>query len=68
MQSRRQSMIEVGTNTAVGMAGSWVISYASIVTIDDHAMAAAVAVAGCTIWSLVRGYWIRRRFASLEKS
>lgn len=59
-------MIEVGTNTVVGMAGSWAISYTCIVTIKDHALAAAAAVAGCTIWSLVRGYWIRRRFARLE--
>lgn len=66
MQTRRQSVIEVCTNTAVGMAGSWLITYATMSYVKDIALAAAITVAGCTIWSLVRGYWLRRRFAALE--
>lgn len=66
MQTRRQSIIEVCTNTAVGMVGSWVIAYACIVAFDSPAAAAASSVAGCTVWSLVRGYYIRRKFAQRE--
>lgn len=55
MQTRRQSVIEVCTNTAAGMAGSWLITYITMTYIKDIALAAAITVAGCTIWSLVRG-------------
>jgi hypothetical protein len=67
MQSRRQSVAEVLTNTFVGMLGSWAITFASMVWIADRAAATTVAVVGCTAWSIVRGYWIRRRFAMLER-
>lgn len=66
VQTRRQSVIEVITNTFVGMAGSWVIAYLTLLAIQDRAMAATVTVLGCTVWSLMRGYWIRRRFTRLE--
>lgn len=66
MQTRRQSVIEVCTNTAVGMAGSWLITYVTMTLVKDIPVAAAITVAGCTIWSLVRGYYVRRRFAALE--
>lgn len=62
MQTRRQSIIEVTTNTAIGMVGSWLITYACMTLIADRTTAATVTVIGCTVWSLVRGYWIRRRF------
>lgn len=66
MQTRRQSVAEVVTNTLVGMAGSWAITFASMACIDDRALATSAAVVGCTVWSLTRGYVIRRRFAQLE--
>lgn len=67
MQTRRQSIIEVTTNTAIGMVGSWLITYAGMTLIADRATAATVTVIGCTVWSLVRGYWIRRRFEGRAK-
>ncbi|MNK29181.1 hypothetical protein D3C87_475710 [compost metagenome] len=66
-QTRRQSAVEVVTNTAAGMLGSWVIAYATMSAISDRATAAAVTVAGCTVWSLARGYWIRRRFDAIAR-
>lgn len=68
MQTRRQSVVEVVSNTSIGMAGSWAITYVAMSLVADRGLSTTVAVVGCTVWSLVRGYWIRRRFAKLEKS
>jgi hypothetical protein len=62
MQSRRQSIIEVVTNTFAGTVGSWLISYVAMTLIESRAIAATVTVIGCTVWSLARGYGIRRAF------
>lgn len=62
MQTRRDSVIEVLTNTFVGMAGSFVISLTVLHAIEDRAIAAGVTTVACTVWSIARGYWIRRRF------
>ena len=67
MQSKKQSLIEVTTSTVIGLLGSWVIAYAVMTEIEDRAMASTVTVAGCTLWSLVRGYWIRRSFANIKE-
>ncbi len=61
-QTPTQSAFEVGTNTVLGLVGSWFICYASMVLFSDRGAAAAAAVAGCTVWSLVRGYALRRYF------
>lgn len=61
-QSRAHSLIEVCTGTAIGMVGSWLISFASYASIDSLPVATTVATAGCTVWSLVRGYCVRRYF------
>lgn len=63
MQSRRDSMVEVLTNTAVGFVGSWIITWLSFKYVPQASVAATVSVVGCTVWSLVRGYSIRRHFA-----
>lgn len=68
MQTRRQSAVEVVTNTFVGMAGSWLITYVTLSLVEGKATGTTVTVIGCTIWSLARGYWIRRRFARMEKA
>lgn len=64
MQTRRQAIVEVLTGTAIGLVGSYAITYTVFIYIDDKATAAAITVFGCTVWSLVRGYVIRRRFAA----
>lgn len=66
MQSRAQSALEVVTNTLVGMLGSWLITWTCMATIKDRGACVTATVLGCTIWSLARGYFIRRRFAKLN--
>lgn len=65
-QSRKQTMEEVVINTSIGFVGSWVITYCAMLTIRDAAIAASTAVVLCTVWSLVRGYTVRRYFAMRE--
>lgn len=61
-QSPRHSAIEVATGTLIGMLGSWLISYTVLGLLDDRSAIATTTTALCTVWSVVRGYWIRRRF------
>lgn len=61
-QSRMQSAVEVVTNTATGFVGSWLIAFAVLTAISDRALASTVTVLGCTVWSLARGWTIRRVF------
>ena len=55
MQSRRDSMLEVATNTAVGFVGSWIITWLSFKYVSQTGLAATISVTGCTVWSLARG-------------
>jgi len=64
-QSRRQSLLETVTNTFVGTLGSLLITYVTVSNVADPLVASVITVAGCTVWSLVRGYFIRRRFNSI---
>lgn len=61
-QTKRQSLIETLTSTFTGMIGSWLITMACLYNITDKTTAATVTVIGCTVWSLVRGYAVRRYF------
>lgn len=63
MQSRRHSLYEVMTGTSIGVVGSWIITWLTFKYVPTPATAATVSVALCTVWSLVRGYTIRRHFA-----
>lgn len=67
MQTPRESLIEANVNTWLGLAGSWMITYASFAWIDNLFWATNVGVAGCTVWSLARGYYIRRYFEHRQK-
>jgi hypothetical protein len=60
-------MIEVLTNTITGLVGSWMIAYAVMTAIEDRELAATITVIGCTAWSLIRGWTIRRAFNRIEK-
>lgn len=65
-QTRRQSMIEVATGTSVGMLGSFCIAYAVMLAFDDRVTAASITTALCTVWSICRGYTLRRLFNSIR--
>lgn len=62
MQSKKQSLKETMTNTGVGMVGSWLITMGCLYVWSNPAVAATVATIGCTVWSIGRGYTIRRYF------
>lgn len=64
MQSRRDSLIETCTNTSVGMLGSFLITFAIGARREQLGLfwTSVLTVAVCTVWSLVRGYYVRRRF------
>lgn len=62
MQSKKQSLKETLTNTFTGMAGSFAITMLCLqVFTDQYAIAVSTTVL-CTLWSIGRGYTIRRYF------
>lgn len=64
MQSRRLSLIEANVNTWTGLAGSWSITYYCMPLLDHYGAFwySNIVVGLCTVWSLLRGYYIRRFF------
>lgn len=62
MQSRKESAIETVANTTLGIIGSWLITIITLLLIDDKWIASVVTVLLCTVWSLARGYHVRRYF------
>lgn len=61
-QSRKQSAVEVITSTTVGFVGSYVICWLTFSNITNVSGAALVSTLACTVWSLARGYTLRRYF------
>lgn len=62
MQSKRQSLKETLTNTFVGMAGSFAITMLCLQVLTDKLLIGVVTTLLCTLWSIGRGYTIRRYF------
>lgn len=62
MQSKKQSMKETLTNTFVGTAGSFMITMLVLQVLQSDVAIAAVTTVMCTVWSIGRGYTIRRYF------
>lgn len=63
MQTKRQTVVEVLTGTFTGMLGSWLISLGWLHFSPYGAAVDATAITAlCTVWSLVRGYVVRRCF------
>lgn len=67
-QSKKDSMLEAMVNIAVGAVIAWLITYSANAYVNDHAMAATVSVAGCTAWSFIRQYFVRRYFNARIKT
>jgi hypothetical protein len=65
-QSKKQSLKETLSNTGIGMVGSWIITMITFHFIKDITMASSVATVGCTVWSIGRGYCVRRYFNKLN--
>jgi ABC-type spermidine/putrescine transport system permease subunit I len=62
MQSKRQSLKETLTNTFTGMAGSFAITMLCLQVFTNTVMIAVSTTVLCTVWSIGRGYTIRRYF------
>lgn len=65
MQTKRDSLIETNVNTWLGLLGSLVITGLCnwlLITAIGIWWTSAVTVGLCTVWSLVRGYYVRRYF------
>lgn len=62
MQTKRQSLKETLTNTFVGMAGSFAITMLCLQVFSNNTMIAVATTLLCTVWSILRGYSIRRYF------
>lgn len=63
-QTKLQSLMETLTNTGVGMVGSWLITMACLMFFTTPVGIATSTTIACTIWSLGRGYVVRRYFDS----
>lgn len=63
-QTKAQSLKETVSNTGIGMIGSWLITMVTFHFIKDLTIASTVATIGCTVWSIGRGYCVRRYFNS----
>lgn len=62
MQSKAQSLKETLTNTFVGMAGSFGITMLCLQFFSEQVVIAATTTILCTVWSIARGYTIRRYY------
>lgn len=61
MQSKRQSALEAVTNTAIGFVGSYLLTVLCMMYVHLNAAAQSLLIVVlCTVWSLVRGYYVRR--------
>lgn len=65
-QTKKQTLVEVFTGTGVGILGSLLITWAVLFTVPDRMLAGVINVAACAIWSLVRGYYVRRYFNKVQ--
>lgn len=61
-QSKRQSIKEVLLGTFTGMLGSFCITMICLNIFTDPLAIAASTTVLCTLWSIGRGYTIRRYF------
>lgn len=66
MQTKRLAMLEVATNTLTGLIGSWLITLHFVSGVLTPIETASLITAACTVWSLLRGYVIRRIFNHLS--
>lgn len=61
-QSKLDSLKEVCTNIIIGGIIAWFITYIVVVNVKNPSLASLLSVVGCTVASLIRGYYVRRHF------
>lgn len=67
-QTRKQSLIETCTNTTIGMVGSWLITIGCLMVFTGPIAIATSTTILCTVWSLARGYAVRRHFNNKDET
>lgn len=68
-QSKSQSLKETLSNTFIGTIGSFTITMITLQLFTNPVIISAVATIACTVWSITRGYAVRRYFnKQAEKS
>lgn len=67
IQSKRQSLIESLSNTSIGMIGSWFLTMLCLMFFTTPVGIATSTTIACTVWSLARGYCVRRYFANKQE-
>ena len=63
-QSKKDSIKEVVSNTTIGMIGSWILTMLCLMFFTTPVGIATSTTIACTVWSLGRGYVVRRYFDS----
>lgn len=66
-QSKKQSIIEVCANTGLGMAGSWILTMLCLMFFTTPIGIATSTTIACTVWSVGRGYCVRRYFNNKQE-
>lgn len=66
-QSKAQSLKETLSNTFIGTLGSFLITWVTLFFIKDIVLASAITTIACTVWSITRGYAVRRYFNSKQE-
>ncbi|UIS24655.1 hypothetical protein S21ZY_093 [Pseudomonas phage ZY21] len=61
-------MIEIAANTGIGFVGSWLIARACVHYVNDPVALTTSITVICTVWSLLRGYFLRRYFNNRKAS
>lgn len=67
MQTKRQTILEVVTGIVIGLLGSATITYLCLTNLNQLTAfwMTVTTTALCTLWSLLRGYTIRRIFNNI---
>jgi len=66
-QTKKQSLIETISNTSIGMIGSWLIAMACLMFFTTPVGIATSTTILCTVWSVGRGYCVRRYFNNKQE-
>ena len=61
-QTKKDSIKEVICSTSIGMVGSWLITMGCLMVFTGPIAIATSTTVLCTVWSLARGYAVRRHF------
>lgn len=67
-QSKKQSFKETMANTSAGMIGSWLITMGCLTVFSGPVAIATSTTLLCTVWSVGRGYTIRRYFNNKQEA